>query len=85
MSALADMPAVLTVEEAETLLRIGRSAAYEGVRSGEIPSIKVGRSIRIPRHRLEQLLGLHNDNELAANELVATTSAGMATDGRAPV
>jgi excisionase family DNA binding protein len=60
-------PAVLTVEEAGELLRIGRSAAYAAVRAGEIPSIKVGRSIRVPTFRLEQLLGLQNDNGAAGN------------------
>jgi excisionase family DNA binding protein len=54
---LADAPAVLTVEETGQLLRIGRSAAYAAVKAGEIPSIKVGRSIRVPRHRLEAMLG----------------------------
>jgi excisionase family DNA binding protein len=57
MSVLAEMSEVLTVEEAATVLRIGRSAAYEGVRTGEIPAVKVGRSIRIPRCRLAALLG----------------------------
>lgn len=51
-------PAVLTVEEAAELLRIGRSAAYAAVKAGEIPSIKVGRSLRVPRHRLDELLGI---------------------------
>lgn len=52
------LPAVLTVEEAAEVLRIGRSAAYAAVRAGEIPSIKVGRSIRVPRHLLEVMLGV---------------------------
>lgn len=65
MSALAELPAVLTVEEAAAVLRIGRSAAYASVRAGDIPSIRVGRSIRISRFALEQLLGLQNDNDPA--------------------
>lgn len=58
MTALAGVPAVLTVEEAADLLRIGRSAAYAAVKAGDIPSIRVGRTLRVPRHRLEQLLGI---------------------------
>ncbi len=50
--------AVLTVEEAARVLRIGRSAAYAAARAGELPVISVGRSLRVPRHRLEQLLGV---------------------------
>jgi excisionase family DNA binding protein len=56
VTALADMPHVLTVEEAARVLRIGRSAAYAAVHAGQIPHIKVGRSIRIPAHRLDELL-----------------------------
>jgi excisionase family DNA binding protein len=50
---------VLTVEETAELLRIGRTAAYEAVRAGEIPSLRIGRSLRVPRHALEQLLNGH--------------------------
>ncbi len=49
--------ATLTVEEAARILGISRGVAYEGVRTGEIPSIKIGRRILIPRARLEELLG----------------------------
>jgi len=48
---------VLTVEEAAELLRIGRAAAYQGVSEGTIPSIRLGRTIRVPRARLLALLG----------------------------
>ena len=55
------MPAVLTVEETADLLRCGRSAAYAAVKAGQIPSIKVGRCIRVPRHMLEQMLGVNHE------------------------
>ena len=35
-------PAVLTIEEAARVLRIGRSAAYAAARAGELPVIRVG-------------------------------------------
>ena len=47
-----------TVEEAARLLGIGRSAAYEGVRTGQIPSIRIGRRILVPKAALEQMLDL---------------------------
>jgi excisionase family DNA binding protein len=72
VSALADMPAVLTVEEAAKLLRIGRSAAYEAARRGDIPVIRVGRLLRVPRHRLEALLGISESGSPAEE----TESAG---------
>ncbi len=37
---------VYTVEETARLLRIGRSAAYEAVRRGEIPALRFGRRLR---------------------------------------
>lgn len=41
-------PEYLTVEEAAAVLRISRSAAYRAVKTGEIPSVRVGRRIRVP-------------------------------------
>ena len=45
-----------TVEEAAELLGISRNSAYEAVRKGEIPTIRLGRRILIPRSRLEAML-----------------------------
>lgn len=46
----------LTVVEAAELLGISRSKAYDAVRSGEIPSVSIGRRIVIPRRRLLEML-----------------------------
>ena len=53
---LADTADVLTVEQAAEFLHVSRGTAYEAVRAGQIPSVRVGRCIRIPRHALEQML-----------------------------
>lgn len=47
---------VYTVEQAASLLRISRGSAYEAVGQGEIPSIRIGRRILVPRVALERLL-----------------------------
>lgn len=47
---------VLTVEEAAQLLGISRGLAYEAVRQGQIPSIRLGRRVLVPRARLLALL-----------------------------
>jgi excisionase family DNA binding protein len=47
---------LLTVSELQAYLRIARRTAYALVQSGEIPSIRVGGSIRIPRAALERVL-----------------------------
>ncbi len=52
---MADNDALLLkVPEAARLLDISRGLAYELVARGELPSIRLGRVIRIPRHGLEQ-------------------------------
>ena len=49
-------PMTYTVEETAALLRIGRNHAYEAVRTGELPSIKIGKRILVPRIALERML-----------------------------
>ena len=46
----------LTVEEAAEILGISRAFAYEAVRRGEVPSIRIGRRILVPRAALNRLL-----------------------------
>lgn len=46
----------LTVEEAGTILGIGRTAAYEAARCGQIPAVRIGRRLLVPRMALENLL-----------------------------
>ena len=46
----------LTVPEAGKVLGIGRSAAYEAARTGQLPVIKIGRRRLVPRVALERLL-----------------------------
>jgi excisionase family DNA binding protein len=66
--SLDELPDVLTVEEAARVLRIGRGAAYElarqwresGGRHG-LPVVTLGRSLRVPRDSLRQLLELGVD------------------------
>ena len=44
-----DIPVMMTVEEFGKLMRISRNSAYAFVRSGLVPTVKVGRLIRIYR------------------------------------
>jgi excisionase family DNA binding protein len=48
--------ATLSVEETAKVLGIGRNSAYEGVRTGQIPSIRIGKRILVPRVALERIL-----------------------------
>lgn len=47
-----------TVADVQKALQISRSAAYEQIGLGEIPSVKVGRSIRIPWQQFLRKFGL---------------------------
>jgi excisionase family DNA binding protein len=50
------LPLTYTVEEAAKLLRIGRNQGYDAARSGELPTVKIGKRILVPRLALEQML-----------------------------
>jgi excisionase family DNA binding protein len=42
-----DLPLLLTVDEAAGVLRIGRNGAYAAVANGSLPSVRIGRTIRV--------------------------------------
>ena len=63
--AAEGLPDLLTVEEAAVLLRIGRNKAYRLARQWRatngrcgLPVVEFGHSLRVPRHALEQMLGV---------------------------
>jgi excisionase family DNA binding protein len=46
----------LTVEEAGVLLGVGRNSAFKAARLGQIPTIRVGRRLLVPRAAFQRLL-----------------------------
>jgi excisionase family DNA binding protein len=44
---------LLTVEQVQQLLKVGRTFAYSLVRSGELPSYRVGRLLRVRRQDVD--------------------------------
>jgi excisionase family DNA binding protein len=50
------LPEVLKVREAAAVLRVGRNQLYEAVARGELRALRIGRSIRIPKQALLDLL-----------------------------
>jgi excisionase family DNA binding protein len=46
----------LTVNETAERLGIGRNQAYEAVRNGQIPAIRIGKRLLVPEAALERLL-----------------------------
>jgi hypothetical protein len=63
--AAEGLPDLLTVEEAAVLLRIGRNKAYSLARQWRatngrcgLPVVEFGHTLRVPRHALEEMLGV---------------------------
>ena len=45
-------PGLLRVEEAARYLSLGRSKTYQLVAAGELPAIRIGKSVRVPTSAL---------------------------------
>ena len=46
-----------TVDEVAEMLRIGRNATYDLIARGEIPSVKIGRLVRVPARPFHEKFG----------------------------
>ena len=57
-----DGPLTFTIPEAAKLLRVSRGTAYEAAKTGTLPTIRFGRTIRVPRHALLRLLNGQDDD-----------------------
>ena len=67
----------VTVEEAAEILGISRAFAYALVRRDELPSLRLGRRLVVPRRALEQLLeGEHHHDHGGAQR----THVGVGAD-----
>ena len=56
MTELEPQPITYTVRETAKLLRMGINQTYEAIHTGEIPSVKIGQRIHVPRVALEKKL-----------------------------
>jgi excisionase family DNA binding protein len=75
-----------TVPEAAELLGVSRGVAYEAANTGELPTVRLGRRLLVPRARLLALLGEQpesspNGNGSAATEPVADTTPANGAPG----
>ena len=53
---LETCPDVCTIADVQSILQIGRTKAYKLVTSGQLRSIKIGSSIRIPKSALLEFI-----------------------------
>ena len=56
VAEIDSLPFTLTIPEAAKLLRIGRNSAYEAVRRGDLPVIRIGHRLLVPRQALLEML-----------------------------
>jgi len=54
---------VLTPKQLQELLQIGRKQTYELINSEKIASVRIGKSIRIPRQAVNEFLGITNEEK----------------------
>ena len=47
---------LLTVAEVAEIMRLSKMTVYRMVNSGALPALKVGRSVRIPEHVVDEYL-----------------------------
>lgn len=50
------------------ILGLSKSATYEGIRTGEIPSIRIGRRILVPTAALRRMLCMGDERQREAVE-----------------
>jgi excisionase family DNA binding protein len=65
-------PLTYTIEETARLLGISRGTAYAAARAGELPTIRLGRRLLVPRAALLELLGQTPENSGAPAQTEAT-------------
>ena len=53
---LAKYPAMLTVPQVAEVLQVSENGTYELVRKGEIPAMRFGRRVRVPKEQLVRFL-----------------------------
>ena len=58
----------LTVDETAKCLGIGRNSAYEAIAKGEIPVVKIGKRLLVPKAALEKLLAAGQPKKIDDNE-----------------
>lgn len=62
---LTEYPATITVEEAAELVGMSRSAAYRAAARGQLPTVRLGRPLRVPTAKFLAMLGLDGEPGLA--------------------
>jgi excisionase family DNA binding protein len=60
---------VYTVPEAGRLLGLGRNAAYDAAKRGDIPTIRIGRLLLVPKIPFHRMLGMTGTGPATPTEI----------------
>ena len=71
----SDLPLTLDVKQAARLLGIGQNGAYEAIRRGDIPALRIGRRLVVPTQALLGLLGSALEVHVPGNPLGPSAGA----------
>ena len=63
-------PLLLRVHEAAKAIGLGRSKTYELVASGVLPSVRLGRSIRVPAQAVREFVARLIAEQIGSNGVV---------------
>lgn len=71
-----EYPEIMSITDLRSALHIGRTKAYEMVRTGQIQSIRVGSAVRIPKNSLLDYVK-QNSYNMAVTEKCPAFEGGM--------
>lgn len=63
MAAAVERSLLLRIPEVAAELRLARSSVYQLIQSGELPVVRIGRAVRVPRSALENWIDHQLDEQ----------------------
>ncbi len=75
LSSQWDSRDAFTVEETGKILGISRASAFAAANRGDIPTIRIGKRLIVPRRALEKLLGIEDANVAADRAALQVAAA----------
>jgi excisionase family DNA binding protein len=77
-------PLLLKAADVAKLLGLGRSKVFAMLAAGELPVVRMGRSVRVPHAALERWVVEHTQNASFASENASPAPCGHTRPGARP-
>lgn len=71
MVAAIQEPVLLKINDAAALASVGRSTIYELINAGELPTVRIGRAVRIPTRAIREWVERMEREQVTAGNRVA--------------